>query len=77
MRYADFVKKAKEEDSGNWLTQHRDWIAGGVAGTGAGLTAYALSEFVPQLKRQRAIRLLIGALTGAGVGIGTKFIVGK
>lgn len=51
-------------------------VASGV-GTGAGLAAYGMAGFIPQIHKRKLLRALIGLAFGAGAGLGTYHLITK
>lgn len=53
-----------------WYEQNKDWILGTLAGGVSGAATYGLTGLIPQLRRRRVLRALIGLGAGTAIGLG-------
>ena len=68
------VKNEPPEES-TWMGRNKDWLIGTGVGALTGTAAYSLGDMVPQLKRRRLLRLLIGLGVGTATGVGTGLLI--
>lgn len=69
------IPQMVKDTESTWYEQNKDWILGTLAGGVSGAAAYGLAGLVPQLRRRRVLRALIGLGTGTAIGLGTSKIV--
>ena len=69
------VPQMVKDTEPTWYEQNKDWILGTLAGGASGAAAYGLTGLIPQLRRRRVLRALIGLGAGTAIGLGTSKMV--